>query len=102
MWLGLSESISQQSLLFTDAWEGRTLVNLVSFGDILKLLSCLFSELNEFPCRMECLPLLRNPVLLEASIQDKRLYFWENCFMIAQMDHGLRGILQFLQVPYMG
>lgn len=50
--LGLSESVSQQTLLLIDTLRKRESVNLASFLDFLKLLSSSLPELKEIPCRM--------------------------------------------------
>lgn len=42
--LRLSESVAQQFLLPTSIWRGKSIVNLVSFGNFLKILNCLLPD----------------------------------------------------------
>lgn len=54
--LSCSESVAKQSLLLIYAWGRSSIMNLVSFRELLYPLSCLLPEFNELLFKIERFP----------------------------------------------
>lgn len=78
---------------------GGVLANLVSFRDLLKLVSCLFPEFNEIPGRMDCFTFLGTSWILR-NFPSREIFFLKIPETVAQHHQGKKGTgIKEIQVP---